>query len=106
MQLTRDLPVGAVVVMKNARGAQVSARVVAQLTAIKGVSTYGIEFVEHFLVNVNPVLTVNGFGTAHYSQGARDYIPTAPASLTAILQEPDLGRRNLSSLRFVVSGGA
>jgi acyl-CoA synthetase (AMP-forming)/AMP-acid ligase II len=34
------------------------------------------------------------------------YIPTAPASLTAILQEPDLGRRDLRSLRFVVSGGA
>jgi acyl-CoA synthetase (AMP-forming)/AMP-acid ligase II len=34
------------------------------------------------------------------------YIPTAPASLTAILQEPDLGRRDLSSLRLVVSGGA
>jgi acyl-CoA synthetase (AMP-forming)/AMP-acid ligase II len=34
------------------------------------------------------------------------YIPTAPASLTAILQQPDLGRRDLSSLRIVVSGGA
>ena len=34
------------------------------------------------------------------------YIPTAPASLTTILQEPDLARRNLSSLRIVVSGGA
>jgi acyl-CoA synthetase (AMP-forming)/AMP-acid ligase II len=34
------------------------------------------------------------------------YIPTAPASLTAILGEPDLDRRDLSSLRFVVSGGA
>ncbi len=34
------------------------------------------------------------------------YIPTAPASLTAILQEPDVARRNLSSLRYVVSGGA
>lgn len=34
------------------------------------------------------------------------YIPTAPASLTTLLQEPDLARRDLSSLRFVVSGGA
>ncbi len=34
------------------------------------------------------------------------YIPTAPASLTTILQEPDLARRDLSSLRVVVSGGA
>ena len=34
------------------------------------------------------------------------YIPTAPASLTGILQEPDLAGRDLSSLRIVVSGGA
>jgi acyl-CoA synthetase (AMP-forming)/AMP-acid ligase II len=34
------------------------------------------------------------------------YIPTAPASLTAILAEPDFDRRDLSSLRIVVSGGA
>jgi acyl-CoA synthetase (AMP-forming)/AMP-acid ligase II len=34
------------------------------------------------------------------------YIPTAPASLTAILAEPDLDRGDLSSLRIVVSGGA
>src|SRR5262245_21489708 len=34
------------------------------------------------------------------------YIPTAPASLTAILAEPSLDRRVLSSLRIVVSGGA
>jgi acyl-CoA synthetase (AMP-forming)/AMP-acid ligase II len=34
------------------------------------------------------------------------YIPTAPASLTGILQDQDLSRRDLSSLRIVVSGGA
>ena len=34
------------------------------------------------------------------------YIPTAPASLTSILQEPDLAKWDLSSLRIVVSGGA
>src|SRR5215469_15103698 len=34
------------------------------------------------------------------------YIPTSPASLTSILQEPDLARRDLNSLHIVVSGGA
>jgi len=34
------------------------------------------------------------------------YIPTAPASLTSILQEPDLAQWDLSRLRIVVSGGA
>ena len=34
------------------------------------------------------------------------YIPTAPASIIAMLNEPDLDRYDLSSLRLVVSGGA
>jgi hypothetical protein len=32
--------------VKNQRGTQVSARVVAQLATLQGVSTYGVEFVE------------------------------------------------------------
>ena len=46
IQLNRELKVGSVVQVKNQRGAQVSARVVAQLAALQGVLTYGIEFVE------------------------------------------------------------
>ena len=46
VQLSRDLPVGSVIMVRNKRGVQVAARVVAQLTASQGVSTYGIEFVE------------------------------------------------------------
>jgi acyl-CoA synthetase (AMP-forming)/AMP-acid ligase II len=34
------------------------------------------------------------------------YIPTAPASIVAMLNAPDLARRNLSSLRLVITGGA
>jgi len=47
VQLSRELQMGSVVVLKNRCGAQVTARVVAQLTASQGVSTYGVEFVEH-----------------------------------------------------------
>jgi hypothetical protein len=47
VQLSRDLVVGSVVLVRNKRGMQVSARVVAQLTATKGVSSYGIEFAEN-----------------------------------------------------------
>jgi hypothetical protein len=47
VQLNRELQMGAVVILKHPSGAQVSARVVAQLTASQGVSTYGVEFVEH-----------------------------------------------------------
>ena len=46
VQLNRELMVGAVVTVKNQRGEQVSARIVAQLMALQGVSTYAIEFVD------------------------------------------------------------
>ena len=46
VQLSRDLVVGSVILVRNKRGTEVSARVVAQLTASQGVSTYGIEFLE------------------------------------------------------------
>ena len=46
VQLSRELAVGTVVSVRNKRGTQVSARVVAQLTAMQRVCTYGIEFAE------------------------------------------------------------
>ena len=46
VQLNRELLVGSVVLVRNKRSIQVSARVIAQLAAVKGVSTYAIEFVE------------------------------------------------------------
>jgi len=45
VHLSRDLVVDSVVLVRNKRGTEVSARVVAVLTATRGVSTYGIEFV-------------------------------------------------------------
>lgn len=46
VQLNRDLKVGSIVQVRNKRGTQLSARIVAQLAALQGVSAYGIEFVE------------------------------------------------------------
>jgi len=46
VQINRQLPIGCVLAVKNQRGTQVSARVVALLPALQGVATYGIEFVE------------------------------------------------------------
>src|SRR5215467_8226750 len=46
VQISRDLVVGSVILVRNKRGIQVSARIVSQLTTTPGVSTYGIEFVE------------------------------------------------------------
>lgn len=46
VQLNRELTVGSVVKVKNQRGAQVSARIVAQLVTLQGVATYAIEFVD------------------------------------------------------------
>ena len=47
VQLNRELAVGSKVMVRNKYGAQVSARVVAQISAIQaGARVYGIEFVE------------------------------------------------------------
>ena len=47
VQLNRDLLVGTTVLVRNKRGTQISARIVAQISAAQGgLHTYGIEFVE------------------------------------------------------------
>jgi hypothetical protein len=46
IQLTRELPVGSTIVVRNKVGVQVSARVVSQISAVESVRTYGIEFLE------------------------------------------------------------
>ncbi len=46
IQLNRELLVGATVLVKNSRGTQASARVVAQVSAVQGIFTYGVEFLE------------------------------------------------------------
>ena len=44
--LERELLVGSTVLENNTRGSQASARVVAQVNAMDGLRTYGIEFLE------------------------------------------------------------
>jgi hypothetical protein len=46
IRLKCELLVGSTVVVRNNRGAQAFARVVAQVAGMKGVRTYGIEFLE------------------------------------------------------------
>ena len=46
IHLPRELTVGSTVIVRNARGTQVSARVVAQLATSQAVSVYAIEFVQ------------------------------------------------------------
>jgi hypothetical protein len=46
VQLRRELLVGSFVTVSNKHGTELSARVVAQLAALEGVSTYAIEFAE------------------------------------------------------------
>ena len=46
VQLHREPPVGSTVTLQNKRGIQVAARVVSQISAVEGLRTYGIEFVE------------------------------------------------------------
>jgi len=46
IHLPRQLLVGSTINVRNGRGTQLSARVVAQLAVSQGVSVYGIEFVD------------------------------------------------------------
>lgn len=46
VQLKRELSVGSTVQLRNNRGTKISARVVTQVSAVEGVNTYGVEFVE------------------------------------------------------------
>ena len=47
VQLSRKLLIGAIVLIRNKRGTQVSARIVSEIRAVQGGQhTYGIEFVE------------------------------------------------------------
>ena len=46
VQLHRELSVGSTISLQNKRGIQVSARVVSQISAVEGLRTYGIEFIE------------------------------------------------------------
>ena len=46
IQLSRELSVGSAIMVRNARGSEASARVVTQVSAIQGVRTYGIEFLD------------------------------------------------------------
>ncbi len=46
IQLNRELSVGSTVAVRNDRGTQASARVVTQVSAVQGLYTYGVEFLE------------------------------------------------------------
>ena len=46
VQINRELLVGSFVLVRNKRGIQVSARVIAQLASVAGVPRYAFEFVE------------------------------------------------------------
>jgi hypothetical protein len=47
VQIGRELVVGATVLVRNKRGLQTSARVVAQVNTIEGLRTYGVEFLDN-----------------------------------------------------------
>jgi PilZ domain len=46
VQLHRELPVGTTVTLRNKRGVEIPARIVSQISAVEGLRTYGVEFVE------------------------------------------------------------
>jgi len=45
----------------------------------------GLEVVEHFLVNVGDLVSVNGYGTLHFSRGSTSYVGQASAQDPTVL---------------------
>jgi len=43
----------------------------------KYTGAYGVEVVEHFMWNVGDIVSINGYGTLHYSRGGTGYAPAA-----------------------------
>lgn len=41
----------------------------------------GLELVEHFLWNASDLVSINGYGTLHFSRGSTSYAPVAPAAV-------------------------
>ena len=75
----RQLLVGTTVTVRNARGTQLSARVVAQLATSQGGSVYGIEFTE-------PADVSNGFWGISFP-------PLENRGATAIADQSSIARR-------------
>jgi hypothetical protein len=46
IQLSRELPVGSTVIVRNMQGTQATARVVAQVSAVECFADIGFEFIE------------------------------------------------------------
>ena len=46
VQMNRELAMGSTVLIRNKRGKEVAARVAAQISAVEGLYTYGLEFLE------------------------------------------------------------
>ena len=46
IQLNRELSVGSTVTLQNGHRTQASARIVAQVSAVRGLFTYGVEFLD------------------------------------------------------------
>jgi len=45
---------------------------------------YGLEVVEHFLWNVDKLVSINGYGTLHFSRGSTSYAPVDPEPADAL----------------------
>lgn len=90
IQLPRQLLVGSTITVRNTRGTQVSARVVAQLAASEGVSAYGIEFVE-------PADLANGFWGINFPPLENRGAPAQMADQAGIARR----RHNISTRAYL-----
>ena len=114
IHLIRDLLVGSIVVVQNKRGTQLTARIVAQLSATQGMSTYGIEFVERdgrasnfwgTRITYNSTYPTQGYAASLGVLGP-DANPCTPSSTNACLVDSRLATGVKSGYNFAATGGA
>jgi maltoporin len=72
----------------------------------KYIGAYGIEVVEHFMWNVQDIVSINGYGTLHYSRGSTGYVPPTSGDMSGI-DDPAVGAAAaVPNSRFDYSFGA
>lgn len=100
IHLPRELNVGSTVIVRNARGTQVSARVVAQLATSQSKSVYAIEFAQEndatlsfWGITFPPLTSRAAIAEQAAISRRRRGIPPFPSNLAVSSQQPAIAKR-------------
>jgi maltoporin len=72
----------------------------------KYIGAYGVEVVEHFMWNVQDIVSINGYGTLHYSRGSTGYAPPVSGDMSGVDDPAIAAAAPVPNSRFDYSFGA